>query len=201
MIFFDYKKSIQEINTRTLILRKLILVITHWLFWDLFYTLFLLEKFNTSNRVKLPFPWFPSFVYSVRTRGLDPLQRINTPSLKKYCPELYTKLYLIVRLQLWWSPECGVQLQGYYSQVNSNPDSPLGWDCRMHRLHLWRRVWLPPRSVLNLTLKCVWWWEYSYGDLRSVEYNFSAINPRSTLTQIVQSVKAVECTDRISEEG
>ena len=39
------------------------------------------------------------------------------------------------------------------------------------------------RDIMAMTLKSIWWWGSSSGDLRSVEYLFIDIIPRSTLTQ------------------
>ena len=35
--------------------------------------------------------------------------------------------------------------------------------------------------VLGMTVKCIWWWGFSPGDWRNVEYSFIAITPKSTL--------------------
>ena len=37
-------------------------------------------------------------------------------------------------------------------------------------------------GVIGMIPKCIWWWGSISGDLRSVEYPFFAITPRSTLT-------------------
>ena len=39
------------------------------------------------------------------------------------------------------------------------------------------------RDVLSMTLNCICWWDSSYEDLKSVEYSFMAITPRSTQSQ------------------
>ena len=41
----------------------------------------------------------------------------------------------------------------------------------------------PNRGILNMTLNCIWWWDFSSEDLESVKFLFIAITPRSTLAQ------------------
>ena len=42
---------------------------------------------------------------------------------------------------------------------------------------------LPKRSIMGMTLNCIWWWDSSSVYLGNGEYSFIAIIPRSTQTQ------------------
>ena len=44
------------------------------------------------------------------------------------------------------------------------------------------------KSVLDMTLNCIWWWGSSSGNFRNEEYPFIAITPRSTRTRSVITV-------------
>ena len=58
---------------------------------------------------------------------------------------------------------------------------PVSWDCRIHRLLLCRRVWLPWR-VSWIWHKTIWWWGSSNpGGLENAEYPFIVIAPKFTL--------------------
>ena len=59
---------------------------------------------------------------------------------------------------------------------------PVGWVCRIHWLHLWRGVRLPPVSVLDMTLNNLWS-SSNAGALGNVEYSFIAIAPSSSLAR------------------
>ena len=41
---------------------------------------------------------------------------------------------------------------------------------------------LVPSGILVMTLNCMWWWSSGPGALKSVEYPFFAINPKSTVS-------------------
>ena len=58
--------------------------------------------------------------------------------------------------------------------------SPFGRNLNMLTVSLTEGENCSKRGVLGITLKCIWWWGFSSGDLGSVEYPFIAITPRST---------------------
>ena len=60
---------------------------------------------------------------------------------------------------------------------------PVGWGCRIHRLHLCRGVRPPLTSVLDMTLNNLMVRFQQCWALGNAEYPFIAIAPRSTLAQ------------------
>ena len=63
---------------------------------------------------------------------------------------------------------------------------PIGWGCRIHRLHLCREVKLPPQKVSWIWHQTIWRWGSSNaGALRNAEHPFIAIAPRSILARMV----------------
>ena len=61
---------------------------------------------------------------------------------------------------------------------------PVGWVCRINRLHLCRVVRPPPQtSVLDMTLNNLMVCSSNAGALGNAEYPFIAIAPRSTLAR------------------
>ena len=59
----------------------------------------------------------------------------------------------------------------------------VGWDCRIHQLHLCRGVRLP-QWMSWIWYKTIWWWgSHNAGSLGRAEYPFTAIAPKSTLRE------------------
>ena len=71
-------------------------------------------------------------------------------------------------------------------QINN---SPVGWGCRIRRLHLFRWARNPsPKSVLDMALNCIWRWGLSFGAFRNMKYHFSDITLNSTLSEMVKPI-------------
>ena len=65
--------------------------------------------------------------------------------------------------------------------LSSMHSSPVGWVCRIRRLHLCRGANPCPMSLL-IWCKTIWWWGSSNaGVLGNTKYPFIVIAPRSTL--------------------
>ena len=74
---------------------------------------------------------------------------------------------------------------------------PVGWSCRIHRLHLCRGIRIPSR-VSWIRHQAIWWWCSSNdGVLGNAEYPFTAIIPRSTLARSGRTWKGlIYCSNR-----
>ena len=63
---------------------------------------------------------------------------------------------------------------------------PVGWDCRIHWLHLCRGIRPPHQRVSWIWHKTLWWWSSSdAGALGNAEYFFIAIAPRPLWVGVV----------------
>ena len=69
------------------------------------------------------------------------------------------------------------QYVGIYQSLQ--PWNPVGWGCRIHRLHLCKRVRPPPERVSWIWHLTIWWWGSSFRDLRNML--FIASGRRCTL--------------------
>ena len=93
-----------------------------------------------------------------------------------------------VMLELWGmrSTPLLLSLSGPLSAEVVVPDTvlsmgdPVGWGCRIHRLHLCRRVRLPHR-MSRIWQETIWWWgSRNAGGLGNAEFSNIAVAPRCT---------------------
>ena len=70
---------------------------------------------------------------------------------------------------------------------------PVGWGCRIHRLHLCKEVRPYPQHVSWIWHLTIWWWDSSNaGALGNAEYPFIAIAPGGVAPARVLSMGQIE---------
>ena len=113
---------------------------------------------------------FPQLSHSQRVNVvLDYIRMFNVFYSQNYCPMYSYKNHRPMQ----------------FNCKNPFYCSPVGWGCRMHRLHLCMVVGktTPPR-LSWIWHKPIWWWGSRNAEaFGNAEYSFIAIAPRSTLTR------------------